>query len=94
MSVPDVPKAEQATHPSKTENKPKLSILGQYGWGALFVAVLFHAARLLIGAVWVFQIIQPVEKTVDFMQANGIERDLLASGSLVKLPPRGRAESL
>jgi hypothetical protein len=41
------------------------------GGVALAVAVLLHIALLVIGAIWVMKIIQPVEKTVDFMPGNG-----------------------
>lgn len=41
------------------------------GGGSLLIAALFHVALLVIGAFWVFKIIQPPEKDVDFMPPGG-----------------------
>lgn len=44
---------------------------GKVGGGALTFAVLLHLILLIIGAFWIFQIIQDTEKTVDFLPGGG-----------------------
>lgn len=39
------------------------------GGGSLTFAIIFHVILLIIGAIWIFQIIPAVEKKVDFMPA-------------------------
>jgi hypothetical protein len=54
--------------------EPKQSIWSKIGGGSLMIAALFHVVLLVIGAFWVFQIIQEPEKKVDFMPPGGGER--------------------
>lgn len=41
------------------------------GGGALSFAVLFHVALLIVGAIWVFQVIHLKEKDIDFIPHGG-----------------------
>jgi Prenyltransferase and squalene oxidase repeat len=43
----------------------------KWGGGSLIIAAIFHAILLVIGAFWVFKIIQEPEKKVDFMPPGG-----------------------
>ncbi len=64
-SVPtDTPEENKAP-----EAKP--SFMSKIGGGALTFAVIFHVILLMIGAIWVLQIIHEPEKTVDFLPGNG-----------------------
>lgn len=49
----------------------KLTIWNKIGGGALAFAVIFHVILLIIGAIWIFQIIREPEKKVDFLPGNG-----------------------
>jgi hypothetical protein len=49
----------------------KQSLWARIGAGSLIFAALFHAILLIIGAFWIFQIIQEPEKKVDFMPPGG-----------------------
>ncbi len=51
------------------ERKP--GFWSKIGGGSLMFAALFHIVLLVIGAFWIFQIIQPPEKKVDFMPPGG-----------------------
>ncbi|MES2920497.1 MAG: prenyltransferase/squalene oxidase repeat-containing protein [Verrucomicrobiota bacterium] len=51
--------------------EPKQGFWAKIGGGALMIAALFHIVLLVIGAFWVFQIINPPEKKVDFMPPGG-----------------------
>ncbi|MEN9535248.1 MAG: hypothetical protein RLZ22_189 [Verrucomicrobiota bacterium] len=65
----DGPKISQ---PSNAVAPPKkVSIWGRMGGAALAIAILLHIGLLVVGAIWVLKIIQPLEKTVDFMPGNG-----------------------
>jgi len=64
-SAPTVPNAPPPAVPAKQ------SAWGKIGGGPLTVAVLLHVILLILAAVWIFQIIHPPEKTVDFMPAGG-----------------------
>lgn len=46
---------------------PRVPIWQRIGGGALSFAILLHALLLLAGAIWIVQVIQEPEKTVDFM---------------------------
>lgn len=48
-------------------------VFARIGGGALAFAIVFHLILLVIGAMWVFQVIREPEKTVDFMPGNGQE---------------------
>lgn len=66
----DAPEGEQ--HPQHVIfEKKKLSLWQRIGGGALSIAVLFHVLVLVLGAFWVFRIIQEPEKNVDFMPSGG-----------------------
>ncbi|RYD20195.1 MAG: hypothetical protein EOP88_16005 [Verrucomicrobiaceae bacterium] len=49
----------------------KRSIWQKLGAGSLSISVLFHVVLLVIGIVWVLQVIPPPEKKVDFMPPSG-----------------------
>lgn len=49
----------------------KQSLWARIGGGSLMIAALFHLVLLVVGAFWVFQIINPPEKKVDFMPPGG-----------------------
>lgn len=51
--------------------KRKLTLWQRLGGGALSIAILVHVVILVIGAFWVFRVIYPPEKTVDFMPNGG-----------------------
>ena len=50
---------------------PRKSFWSRLGGGALSISVIVHVILLVLGAFWVFRIIQPPEKTVDFMPPAG-----------------------
>jgi hypothetical protein len=49
----------------------KQTIWAKIGGGSLMFAALFHVILLVIGAFWIFQIIQEPKKKVDFMPPGG-----------------------
>ncbi|RYD19746.1 MAG: hypothetical protein EOP88_17825, partial [Verrucomicrobiaceae bacterium] len=49
----------------------KRSIWQKLGAGSLSISIVFHAILLIIGIVWVLQVIPPPEKKVDFMPPSG-----------------------
>jgi hypothetical protein len=49
----------------------KLRFWTKIGGGALTFAILFHIIVLIIGAIWIFQIIRIAEKKVDFLPPGG-----------------------
>lgn len=49
----------------------KQSFWAKIGGGSLMFAALFHIILLVFGAFWVFQVINPPEKKVDFMPPGG-----------------------
>ncbi|QJE97375.1 hypothetical protein [Luteolibacter luteus] len=49
----------------------KRSFWSKLGGGALSISILVHVGLLVLGAFWVFQIIQEPPKKVDFMPAGG-----------------------
>ena len=49
----------------------KNGLWSKLGGGSLMFAALFHAILLLVGAFWIFQVIKPPEKKVDFMPPGG-----------------------
>lgn len=51
--------------------KQKKTFWQRLGGGALSISVLIHVIFLVAGAFWVFRIITPPEKTVDFMPPAG-----------------------
>ena len=51
--------------------KKKLTLWQRVGGGALSIAILFHVVLLVVGAFWVFKVIYPPDKTVDFMPNGG-----------------------
>lgn len=51
--------------------KPKQSIWQKLGAGSLSISLVFHAVLLAIGVAWVFQVVTPVEKIVDFTPKSG-----------------------
>ncbi len=51
--------------------QPKKSFWSRLGGGALSISILVHVIILIAGAFWVFKIISPPEKTVDFMPPAG-----------------------
>lgn len=50
---------------------PKQSFWQKLGAGSLSISLLIHVVLLAIGVVWVFQVVTPVEKKVDFMPKSG-----------------------
>ena len=52
-------------------NKKKRSIWAKLGGGALTFAIIFHVILLIIGAIWIFQVIREPEKKVDFLPGGG-----------------------
>ena len=51
--------------------EPKQGFWSKIGGGSLMIAALFHIVLLVIGAFWIFKIITPPEKKVDFMPPGG-----------------------
>lgn len=51
--------------------KPKKSIWQQLGAGSLSISLVVHLVLLAIGGLWVFRVITPVEKKVDFTPRSG-----------------------
>ncbi|RYD27047.1 MAG: hypothetical protein EOP87_21780, partial [Verrucomicrobiaceae bacterium] len=49
----------------------KNSIWRKLGAGSLSISIIFHALLLVIGVIWVLQVIPPPEKKVDFMPPAG-----------------------
>ena len=49
----------------------KLPFWNKIGGGALTFAILFHVILLIIGAIWIFQIIKVQQKKVDFLPPGG-----------------------
>jgi len=49
----------------------RLGFWTKLGGGALTFAILIHVIVLLIGAIWIFQIIREPEKKIDFMPGGG-----------------------
>lgn len=49
----------------------KQSVWQKMGGGSLLIAALIHVVLLVIGAFWVFQVIYPPEKKVDFLPPGG-----------------------
>jgi hypothetical protein len=49
----------------------KMGLWDKIGGGALTFAAIFHAILLVIGAFWIFKVIQKPEKKVDFMPSGG-----------------------
>ncbi len=47
------------------------TVWARLGGGALSISILFHVALLVLGAFWIFKVIHPPEKTVDFMPPAG-----------------------
>lgn len=67
------PAAVHAVEPpaGPSPKKTKLGLWDKIGGGPLLFAALFHLILLVIAAFWIFQIIHPPEKTVDFMPPGG-----------------------
>ena len=55
----------------EAQNKSKRGIWSQIGGGALTFAVIFHVILLIVGAIWIFQVIREPEKKVDFLPGGG-----------------------
>lgn len=54
------------------EHKPqRLGYWSKLGGGSLMFAALFHVIVLLVGAIWIFQVIKPPVKVVDFLPPGG-----------------------
>lgn len=51
--------------------KPKQSFFKKLGAGSLSISLLIHAALLMIGVIWVIQVVTPEEKIVDFIPNAG-----------------------
>jgi hypothetical protein len=47
------------------------SLRERIGTGPLFISVIFHLVLVIVGFLWVFRTILPVEEKVDFMPASG-----------------------
>jgi hypothetical protein len=64
---------EQETQPQEIllPVRTKRSIWQKLGAGSLSISIVFHAILLIIGVVWVLQVIPPPEKKVDFMPPSG-----------------------
>jgi hypothetical protein len=73
------PYLEPEEEPLVVHVKPKLSIWRKLGGGSLSISVIIHVILLCIGAAWVFKIIPPVEKNVDFVATGGGGGDLAVS---------------
>lgn len=56
-----------------SEQPPKRGFWTRIGGGALTFAIVLHGLLIVIGAVWIFQVIRIPEKTVDFLPADGRE---------------------
>lgn len=54
-----------------SSGKKKLPFWQRIGGGSLTISILIHAILLIVALLWVFQIVRPPEKTVDFMPASG-----------------------
>ena len=68
----ETPEGEQyQEHAPVLLERKKLSLWQRIGGGALSIAILFHVVLLVLGAFWVFKVIYPPEKTVDFMPNGG-----------------------
>ncbi len=52
-------------------NKKKRGVWAKLGGGALTFAIIFHVILLIIGAIWIFQVIKVPEKKVDFLPGGG-----------------------
>jgi hypothetical protein len=57
--------------PHLTHNPPRVSIWQKIGGGALTLAVVVHAILLVVGAIWIFQVIREPDKKVNFMPNGG-----------------------
>lgn len=65
---------DSETHPSgpvETPTPQKNTIWRKLGAGSLSISIIFHAILLIIGVIWVLQVIPPPEKKVDFMPPAG-----------------------
>ena len=62
---------ETTFDPHLTPNPPRVSIWQKLGGGALTFAIIAHAILLVVGAIWIFQVIQEPEKKVNFMPNGG-----------------------
>ncbi|MEI6176904.1 MAG: prenyltransferase/squalene oxidase repeat-containing protein [Verrucomicrobiota bacterium] len=51
--------------------KPRLGFWQRLGGTSLTIALIVHIIALIIGAIWIFQIITPPDKKVDFMPPGG-----------------------
>ena len=50
---------------------PRQSFLQKLGAGSLSISLLIHAALLIVGVIWVIQVVTPEEKIVDFIPNSG-----------------------
>ncbi len=73
------------------EEPKKATLWSKIGGGALTFAIIFHIILLLIGALWIFQIVRPPEKTVDFLPGNG-ERGGGERSAQTKVQQKKRAQ--
>ncbi|HEX7260405.1 MAG TPA: hypothetical protein VF258_01195, partial [Luteolibacter sp.] len=49
----------------------KVSFWKKLGAGSLTISILFHGVLLVVGLLWIFQVVREPEKKVDFMPAGG-----------------------
>ena len=62
---------ETTFDPHLAPNPSRVSIWQKLGGGALTFAIIVHVVLLVVGAIWIFQVIHEPEKKVDFMPAGG-----------------------
>ena len=53
------------------QSKRHIGFWNRLGGGALTFAILFHVIVIILGAIWIFQIIPIPEKKIDFMPGGG-----------------------
>jgi hypothetical protein len=53
------------------QSKRHIGFWTKLGGGALTFAILFHVIVIILGAIWIFQIIKIPEKKIDFMPGGG-----------------------
>lgn len=66
--IPDI-----GTQPKNADipTRKKRTIWQKIGAGSLTISIIFHTFLLIIGIIWVLQVIPPPEKKIDFMPPSG-----------------------
>lgn len=55
----------------EAQHKGGRGVWSKIGGGALTFAIIFHIILLIVGAIWIFQVIREPEKKVDFLPGGG-----------------------